>query len=645
MQGEEDPLWVLLDLPDALLLEILALMPRPHAPALACKRLCRLVRSSIQECDVLCAWPQGQHSGIPGLLRSMPRLSRFRLQDVPDWITHDAAALGDLLAARQDSKAQPGVPLWLAFCMRAFTRMHRRGQRQPMTAFARNCNAEQDALPVVPRILLLLSIQQVGTSDGDLRVWNNRLGRVLNPWGPRQLGAWELQPLASRASVQHLELAGHAVDGDGARWLVRMTQLRRLGVDVEHLNITAETLGELAALTNLQSLNLGLCAPGAVLGGALYQTLARLTQLQHLELGHANLANKHIQALTALTELTSLGLPGGHVQDPGAAELLSRLPHLQRLNLSNIQVGEAGMASIGRLTALRCLHLGWSRLDGQRSLPLQHLTRLEALAVPGSMTAAVPATVHHIASHLTTLRDVNLGECLLTAASIAALTGLRGLTSLNLQGNPTLGANGVSALSQLITLQSLSLARTKVGAGALHALSVLPQLQHLDVAWNCLTPEGARALQSMTFLRRLGVSSDQMEPANIELLSPMTSLQHLDVWQEGARPGGQRVLEVVFLELRAGRAGMAEQVAGMSFVLADLETQQQPAEQQPAVHAGWPVACRFAGTVGFLKLADVLQGGQWPGPDGMKLRLAWRWLGRLAVLRFLTGAPPPSSFN
>lgn len=126
LHPDAEPQLILMDLPDDLLLKILDTLsaPQRHATAPACKRICHLIRYSTLKCDILCAW-HPQHTELAALLRSTPRVSHVRLQQVPRWITRDSAALSDLLEARRDARACPDTPLWLKFCDRSFVRVRR----------------------------------------------------------------------------------------------------------------------------------------------------------------------------------------------------------------------------------------------------------------------------------------------------------------------------------------------------------------------------------------------------------------------------------------------------------------------------------------------------------------------------------------
>lgn len=139
MSRPEKPQLMLTEMPDDLLLLILAALPRPHAAAPTCKRLCRLVRSTVRYCSVVCTGVSNPRQ-IFQTLAQLPQLACLRLQAVRAWIDNDPAALEDLLGARQDARSRPGTLLWLAFCDRSFKRIRAHGGQQHTHALARNCD-------------------------------------------------------------------------------------------------------------------------------------------------------------------------------------------------------------------------------------------------------------------------------------------------------------------------------------------------------------------------------------------------------------------------------------------------------------------------------------------------------------------------
>lgn len=389
---------MLMDLPDELLLEILAKLQRAHVAAATCKRLRSLARSSVTQCDVLCAWRSHEAGRLPALLKSLPQLSRLRLQETPNWITcdhHDRtgapAALQDLVAARQETRTRPGTPLWLAFCDSSFETLSRYGAHG--SVFSRNCNDTRALRRAAAAARGNVSHVTIAPTD-DLEVmFNTRLRGMLESES-RQLSARTLHALVTFTGLRELELAGHIVDDERARALAGLQQLQSLSVGYHRLSAAgARALG---TLTGLQRLDVGpshpikrsqACGRNTVAwfepSASPHVVVATLPQLQHLTLYNAVHTSGQLQTLGNLKALHTLRLFRSTLTDTGDAALsrLTRLSHLELTSENGTpSITSAGVAAIGMLLNLRYLNLSWYILDdAAASQALRQLTRCETL--------------------------------------------------------------------------------------------------------------------------------------------------------------------------------------------------------------------------------------------------------------------------
>lgn len=534
---DDDPQLVLLDLPNDLLLLILAALPHPHTVALTCRRICRLMRSSVRECNILCAWPREQGASLPAFLRSLPQLSQLRLQAVPDWIARNAAALEDLAAARQDTRVHPKITLCLAFCERSFQRMHALGQRAHTSAFALNCD--------VRGLLQLAGSTKVDLADFVAArevAWHNaHLAAYLGPCSrSSSLPMQCVAALGPAGALQGLEMAGFKVNDVVVRALASLPHLRHFRSDTPRFNPQL-----LANLTTLESAILGVnisSDPDLVHGRVRVCGFSRLP-----------------------------GVP--------ALAALQTLVHMRELALVDSVMTWEGLAALGALIKLRRLVLDGIWLTGQEIVePNLLLTQLETLVICNASfyVYVYRLQVRECIAQLTTLRHPNLCNVNLSRDAARALIALTRLESLNIAKNQLVG-NGPSAFYVLTALQSISLADMGTGTATLRALSVLPDFQHLDWTGNELSALGVQTLAGMPSLQHLCLDADLLQQPLLALLASIPHLQRLDIHYfapsvQGDQPGtGFRCSTTV-------RFGEGEDLAA-------LVTNATQAVDSPAHHA------------------------------------------------------------
>lgn len=123
-------------------------------------------------------------------------------------------------------------------------------------------------------------------------------------------------------------------------------------VDLGHKKVTDNDLKVIAALSTIRTLNLGGDATKDKTGKMIYKSsitdegiknIAKMTQLQKLELDGANITDAGLKHLSGMKNLTNLTLNGTKVTDDGMEELKS-LPKLQFLNLYDTKVTDTGIS-------------------------------------------------------------------------------------------------------------------------------------------------------------------------------------------------------------------------------------------------------------------------------------------------------------
>jgi hypothetical protein len=186
-----------------------------------------------------------------------------------------------------------------------------------------------------------------------------------------------IAPLAGHPTLSDLELGGAPITAPGARTLGTLRELRRLYIPGSALDDHAAA--ELAPLApRLRSLHLGsskaisnaaceilgaferlvfldLSSTGLTGGGV--RRLARLRELEHLDLSFLPLGDEDVHALAPLARLRSLGLLCCGELTDRAIDAIEQLQLLERLDLGGTRITERGIERLAALPHLRELGL------------------------------------------------------------------------------------------------------------------------------------------------------------------------------------------------------------------------------------------------------------------------------------------------
>ncbi len=131
--------------------------------------------------------------------------------------------------------------------------------------------------------------------------------------------------------------------------------------------------------------------------------------------------------LARLTDLETLNLSYTYITDAGLSQLVG-LRKLTELRLQGTDVGDSGMEHVGKLTQLRVLHLNYTQVTDAGLVHLRHLKNLEQLLIWGTQIG--DAGVAHLTS-LKQLRVLILFETQVTDEGIALLESMSSLEHVN----------------------------------------------------------------------------------------------------------------------------------------------------------------------------------------------------------------------
>jgi hypothetical protein len=196
---------------------------------------------------------------------------------------------------------------------------------------------------------------------------------------------------------------------------------------------------------------------------AVLPLLARLPDLEEINLGNPAATLAHVRAIKTSPKLRSLGLMGAPIGDDALAEIQA-MPALRELNISGTKVTDAGLAH------------------------LRDLTALEYLGLKG--TGIGDAGLAHLAG-LTGLNNLNLADTRVTDAGLAQLSGLTRLESLNLSNDAVTDA-GLAQLGRLSGLAGLNLTGTKVTDAGLVHMKQFPKMTKLNLTGTPVTEQGVK---------------------------------------------------------------------------------------------------------------------------------------------------------
>jgi Leucine-rich repeat (LRR) protein len=208
-----------------------------------------------------------------------------------------------------------------------------------------------------------------------------------------------LSDIKGLKKLKFLRIYGPTFHGDGIAPIGEITSLRSLSMqqtdvndqNVHHLkgltglervsfygcrNLSDQGMAELAGLTRLRELDLRATVCGTA---EMEKYLAHMPELRVLDLSESNAPNvdQAIPAIARLKNLENLNLWHAQVTD-NAVALLAPLTNLKSLNLDdNPRVTDASMDTVGKFTNLEFLHIGSTGVTDAGLAKLHNLKNLK----------------------------------------------------------------------------------------------------------------------------------------------------------------------------------------------------------------------------------------------------------------------------
>jgi internalin A len=239
--------------------------------------------------------------------------------------------------------------------------------------------------------------------------------------------------------------------------IARLPKLERL--DLSHTRITDEGMLNLKSATGIREMN-----------------------LYYAEL----VTDQGMSAIRNWTMLRRLNVRGTRIAN-GTLEIVSRLPHLEALDIANTQVTDNGLDLLIALTGLKELAIGRTRSGGEMDLSfLRMMPSLTALDLSGARplppdmggagrrprpaTPPVPQKTIEALAELKNLRTLRLGFSGISAADLKSLTVLTNVEKLGLEECPRVDDAAVAQLAQWKSLKYLDIQATHTTPAAVDAL-------------------------------------------------------------------------------------------------------------------------------------------------------------------------------
>lgn len=226
--------------------------------------------------------------------------------------------------------------------------------------------------------------------------------------------------------------------------------------------------------------------------------------------------------LASLEHITKLHLGGStQVTDEGLRHL-ARMPQLEHLELGGVNVTDRGLEVLQHLPNLRTFHMNWHR--GITDAGLANLRYCDSLERVDLMGSAVGDGVVAALEGKSRLREFKSGR-LLTDEGLRRLPGLRALEDLLLDGPFT--NEGLAALEPLEHLRSLDFFWhvTAMTSDGFAQLARLPNLQALAADGKLSDDIAMRHYASMPRLRRLRAQEASATDEGFVALAASTTLE------------------------------------------------------------------------------------------------------------------------
>jgi serine/threonine protein kinase/Leucine-rich repeat (LRR) protein len=346
-------------------------------------------------------------------------------------------------------------------------------------------------------------------------------------------------------NLRELHLFAPKITDDGLAQVGQIKSLRLL-----HFSTPLATAKGIERLTGLKLRDLVI--QGTRVGDDALLHIAKMEQLQRLELHNTSITGGEFGHLENLPRLLALRIMDSPINDTGLAAFKPP-PELQTLYLIRSKVTDEGLVHLHGVKSLRAIELDGSPITAVGLAALRKaLPECSIKPEASDPAAAVVARLESMGARLT--RDekapgnavviVSFYGAKQTAddALLAELRHLPALQTLVLWGCDQVTDGGLIALGKLPNLRSLDLGVTRISDKGVENLKPLGGLENLNLSYTQVTDAGLAHLAGMKQLQALGLDSLTVTDEGLQHLEGLTELTHLNLLSTKVQGPGLRHL-------------------------------------------------------------------------------------------------------
>ena len=301
----------------------------------------------------------------------------------------------------------------------------------------------------------------------------------------------DLQSLNHLPELRVFKYAQNRLGSGGLAFLSGLPHLEELNLSNYYRMSFSDTINELRPLSQCLSLR-RLYLGDRTIGNEEMRRLSGLHELEELDLFNTSIDDRGLAALRNLVNLRSLNLGATHVSDSGM-RYLAGLTKMRDLDLTGTSITGAGLGQLGDLKNLRSLSMGGRiRISGEDLRELHDFLGLEELSLTGE--GVDDTALRHIGECAGLRRLSIMFATEPSDGGISSLSSLRHLESLTLS-NTQISDRSLGPLLELENLRKLSLDGTGVSDASIQSLSQLEGLEELALGGTLVSDEGISRLR------------------------------------------------------------------------------------------------------------------------------------------------------
>jgi Leucine-rich repeat (LRR) protein len=229
--------------------------------------------------------------------------------------------------------------------------------------------------------------------------------------------------------------------------VARLPNLERL--NLSHTRISDEGVRNLKAATKIRELNLYYAEQITDQG---MSAIKEWKMLKRLDLRGTRISNGTLEILSHMPQLEALGIANTQVTDSGM-EYLTSLTNLKELALGRSRVGEADLSFLRMLPSLTQLDL-----SGARPIPPDMGNKRRRIPPPSVM----PQKTVDALAELPNLRKLKVGYSGISSSDLKELSKLQNVSRLGLEACPRVDDSAVAVLTQWKSLRYVDLQATQI---------------------------------------------------------------------------------------------------------------------------------------------------------------------------------------